>query len=194
MRGSILRILFVLLANISLTACSTMNSSGSDYSQNTEADDGLPAYQHTPYNPEKYAERMPDRINTHEKTIVVDPNVNAWGAYASDGYLVRAGIATAGGKWCDDINRPCRTSVGTFRVQSLGSRDCISKRYPRPNGGGLMPYCMYFNNGMALHGSPDTAVVEDNVSHGCVRMRISDAEWLRYNFVNVGTKVVVKSY
>jgi lipoprotein-anchoring transpeptidase ErfK/SrfK len=27
-----------------------------------------------------------------------------------------------------------------------------------------------------------------------VRMHVSDAEWLRYNFVNVGTKVIVKPY
>lgn len=190
MRGLLRAKLFILsLLGLSLTGCSTMNS-GSDYSYN---DDGLPAYQHTSYDPEKYAARMPETIANKEKTIVVDPNVNAWGAY-SNGNLVKGGIATAGGKWCDDINRPCRTATGSFRVQSLGGRDCISKSYPKPHGGGLMPYCMYFYNGMALHGSPDMAVVEDNISHGCVRMRISDAEWLRYNFANVGTKVVVKSY
>jgi lipoprotein-anchoring transpeptidase ErfK/SrfK len=53
---------------------------------------------------------------------------------------------------------------------------------------------MYFSGGEALHGSPDNTLVEDNISHGCVRLRIADAEWLRYNFVSVGTKVVVKPY
>jgi lipoprotein-anchoring transpeptidase ErfK/SrfK len=45
-----------------------------------------------------------------------------------------------------------------------------------------------------LHGVPDGEVVEGNISHGCVRMHVVDAEWLRYSFVNYGTKVVVKPY
>ena len=57
-----------------------------------------------------------------------------------------------------------------------------------------MPYCMYFNKGEALHGSPDSIVVEDNISHGCVRMRIPDAEWMVTQFAQVGTKVVVLPY
>jgi lipoprotein-anchoring transpeptidase ErfK/SrfK len=142
-----------------------------------------------------YASRIPDRIDTKgQRVVVVDPSVHTWGAYDRDGSLVKAGIATAGGNWCDDINRPCRTSVGSFRINSLGDGQCISRTYPKPNGGGLMPYCMFFSGGQALHGSPDGAVVEANISHGCVRMRIADAEWLRYNFATVGTKVIVRPY
>ncbi len=43
-----------------------------------------------------------------------------------------------------------------------------------------MPYCMFFNGNQGLHGSP--YVMEGNVSHGCVRLSVSDAEWLRFNF------------
>lgn len=57
-----------------------------------------------------------------------------------------------------------------------------------------MPYCMFFHNGQALHGVPPHEVGEGNYSHGCVRMHVADAEWIRYNFADVGTKVVVKSY
>ncbi len=57
-----------------------------------------------------------------------------------------------------------------------------------------MPYCMFFNKDQALHGVPDSEVADANLSHGCVRMHVADAEWLRYNFVNIGTPVVVKSY
>lgn len=146
-----------------------------------------------------YSSRLPATMETAgKKTILVDPNAHAWGAYAADGHLVRAGIATAGGTLCppdaDPNESTCRTGVGTFHVTSLGNGDCYSKKYPRPNGGGLMPFCMYFNNGEALHGSPDSIVVAENVSHGCVRMRIPDAEWMRYNFAQVGTKVVVLPY
>lgn len=148
------------------------------------------------YNNESdYMSRLPSHMDTGgKKVVVVDPNSHVWGAYGVNGELIRAGLATAGGNWCDDINRPCRTAVGTFRIQSMGDGSCKSRTYPRPNGGGLMPYCMFFTSGMALHGSPYPTVIEDNVSHGCVRMRIPDAEWLRYNFANVGTKVVIRPY
>jgi L,D-transpeptidase ErfK/SrfK len=150
------------------------------------------------YYPEDYAARLPQTYNTNgKKMVLVDPKAHAWGAYDSDGKLVRGGIATAGGVQCppEDADEPsCKTGVGTFKITSLGDDGCYSKKYPRPNGGGLMPYCMFFNNGQALHGSPDNIVIEDNVSHGCVRMRIPDAEWMRYNFAQVGTKVVVLPY
>ena len=142
-----------------------------------------------------YESRLPSHINSNgEKVVLVDPNVHAWGAYASNGDLTRAGLASAGANWCPDLGRPCHTHPGTYRVNSLGSPNCVSSMFPIPRGGAPMPYCMYFDRNQALHGSPEGEVVEGNVSHGCVRMHVTDAEWLRYNFVNVGTKVIVKSY
>jgi hypothetical protein len=141
-----------------------------------------------------YGARLPQQIATSERTIVVDPRVHAWGAYDSSGQLVRAGIATAGADYCPDLGHSCRTTVGTFRVFSLGGPDCKSSLFPIPRGGAPMPYCMYFHGGMALHGVADSHLGEGNYSHGCVRMRVSDAEWLRYNFVTTGTKVIVKPY
>lgn len=144
-----------------------------------------------------YAERLPEQENTNgKKLVLVDPNAHAWGAYAEDGHLVRAGIATAGGKVCPpDADEPdCRTGVGQYRITSIKGEDCASKVYPKPTGGGLMPFCMFFHNGQALHGSPDNLLVEDNVSHGCVRMRIPDAEWMVNNFAQVGTTVKVLPY
>lgn len=146
---------------------------------------------------ENYAGRLPQQMPTGgKKVVLVNPNVHAWGAYDSDGRLIRAGIATAGAAQCppDAMHSNCHTGMGTFRITALGDGSCYSKIYPRPHGGGLMPYCMFFNNGQALHGSPDSIVLEQNVSHGCVRMRIPDAEWMRYNFAEVGTKVVVVPY
>ena len=172
-----------------VSVCSLLASCASTHNQ-----------QYYPYQHEflsDYSYRLPENINTNgKKTVLVDPAVHAWGAYAADGHLIRSGIATSGGRICppDADESNCKTSIGTFHITSLGDDRCYSKTYPRPNGGGLMPYCMFFNNGQALHGSPDSIVVDDNVSHGCVRMRIADAEWMRYNFAEVGTKVVVKSY
>jgi lipoprotein-anchoring transpeptidase ErfK/SrfK len=144
--------------------------------------------------PPDYASRIPSSIKTHEKVIVIDPNVHVWGAYNSNGELIRAGLATAGSDWCPDIKRRCHTKAGSFRIASLGSPSCKSSIYPLPHGGAPMPYCMFFNGNQGLHGSPSSVVVEGNLSHGCVRLHIPDAQWIRYNFANVGTKVIVKPY
>ncbi|RDI37207.1 L,D-transpeptidase [Aquicella lusitana] len=136
-----------------------------------------------------------------EKLIVVDPAKFAWGAYDNDGTLIHWGPATGGASWCDDIQDSCRTKSGRFRVYSLGSSSCVSSKFPIPEGGAPMPYCMFFNGGQALHGSPG-GVIPGNVSHGCVRLFVQDAEWLRYDFVEPpvasndyrGTKVIVLPY
>ncbi len=144
---------------------------------------------------------MPSQISPPgEKVIIVNPNIHMWGAYDSSGDLLRSGMATAGGKWCPDIRRGCRTKAGTFRIYTLGSRGCKSSKYPLPRGGAPMPYCMFFNGSQGLHGSPN--VVAGNVSHGCVRLHVEDAAWLRFDFVDGpsrsnnyrGTKVVIIPY
>lgn len=176
-----------VIAFIVLCLFSIMLSSCAQYSG--PSSDGYATQNEPPR--QNYNERLPQTIASNEKTIVVSPRQHVWGAYQS-GTLVKAGLATAGGDWCPDIHRPCHTKVGSFRIQSLGSPNCKSSIYPRPRGGAPMPYCMFFNGNQGLHGSYE--VVEGNVSHGCVRMQVQDAEWMRYNFANVGTRVVVQSY
>lgn len=131
-----------------------------------------------------------------EKVIVVYPREHAWGAYNARGNLIRWGIATAGADDCPDSDGSCRTKVGDFRIYSLGDNTCVSNKY----NDAPMPYCMYFNGGQALHGSSD--IQFSNISHGCVRLHVDDAKWLRYQFVEkpsaanhyLGTKVVIMSY
>lgn len=139
-----------------------------------------------------YASRLAQTSNYGEKVIIINPRKHVWGAYSADGKLLRAGLATAGSSWCPDIHRACRTRSGTFRIYTLGSRSCYSKRYPVGRGGAPMPYCMFFNGHQGLHGSNQLA--EANLSHGCVRISVSDAAWVRFNFATIGTKVVVTSY
>lgn len=165
------------LSVVSLSSCSTYSSKEGGYEQKVSRD---------------YSNRMPSTIATNEKVVIVDPSARAWGAYDKHGTLLRSGLATSGSSYCPDLDRSCRTSVGTFRIYSLGTPECKSHKFPLPRGGAPMPYCMFFNGGQGLHGSYE--VVDGNVSHGCVRMHVDDAKWLRYNFASVGTKVVVKSY
>ncbi len=135
-----------------------------------------------------------------QKKIIVDPQIHMWAAYDEDGKKVKSGMATAGANYCPDIGRSCRTKVGTHRIESLGDASCKSRKYPLPRGGAPMPYCMFFNNGQALHAS--NAVVAANRSHGCVRLHKKDARWIRFNFAEeptkaneqMGTLVIIKPY
>jgi lipoprotein-anchoring transpeptidase ErfK/SrfK len=47
-------------------------------------------------------------------------------------------------------------------------------------------------SGVGIHGTPDDASIGYSASHGCIRMHISDAEWL-FNHVNIGTTVFIVS-
>jgi lipoprotein-anchoring transpeptidase ErfK/SrfK len=47
-------------------------------------------------------------------------------------------------------------------------------------------------SGVGIHGTPDDASIGYSASHGCVRMHISDAEWL-FNHVGIGTTVFIVS-
>jgi lipoprotein-anchoring transpeptidase ErfK/SrfK len=44
--------------------------------------------------------------------------------------------------------------------------------------------------GVGIHGTPDSASIGYSASHGCIRMHISDAEWL-FQRVKLGTPVVI---
>ena len=46
--------------------------------------------------------------------------------------------------------------------------------------------------GVGMHGTPDAASIGYSASHGCIRMRIPEAEWL-FNRVGVGTPVFIVS-
>lgn len=135
-----------------------------------------------------------------EKLIIVDPREHVWGAYNPHGRLMRWGIATAGSDYCSDLGHSCRTKSGIFRIHSLGNSDCISSKFPMETGGAPMPYCMYFNGSQALHGSSE--VEYGNISHGCIRIHIDDAKWLRFHFVEgpipqnhyLGTKIIIGEY
>jgi len=45
-------------------------------------------------------------------------------------------------------------------------------------------------SGVGIHGTPDDASIGYSASHGCIRMHISDAEWL-FNHVTIGTTVFI---
>lgn len=125
-------------------------------------------------------------------TFVFYPGQLKWVAINNNGTVIKSGKASGGSKYCRDIKRACRTPTGTYHVISEGGPDCRSSRYPVGRGGAKMPYCMFFSRYYAIHGSYD--LPNYNASHGCIRVRPTDAKWLQQNFVQIGTTVVVKPY
>jgi len=127
-----------------------------------------------------------------QRTIVVEPNDFAWGAYDEYGNLVYWGPMSGGKNWCADVGERCKTVSGEFEVYRKGSAGCKSRKF----NGAPMPYCMFFKGGFALHAS--ASVPGYHASHGCVRIYKSDARWLNKNFVLMpedgGTSVIINSY
>ena len=125
----------------------------------------------------------------------------AWAAYDQDGELLWWGPISSGLEKCPNVRGGCSTPSGSFRIVRKQEIDCISTVFPRrangDDGGALMPYCMHFFRGYALHGSYD--VPGYNASHGCIRMFIEDARWLNEEFIDLpgggmkGTRVVIDS-
>lgn len=134
-----------------------------------------------------------------EKTIFVNQKQLAWGAYDENGELIWWGPLSSGSGKCSESLGGCKTPTGSFRVIRKQDIDCISTAFPiradGNNGGAIMPFCMHFLRGFALHGSEVIPGFRD--SHGCVRMFIEDAQWLNEEFVDVpgegvkGTRVVI---
>lgn len=128
-----------------------------------------------------------------QKLFIFDPKAAAWAAYDANGNRVMTGSGSGGKDFCEDVQQPCRTVTGTFRVYNKRGVNCLSGEYPvETEGGAKMPYCMYFFRGYTIHAGYDVPTY--NTSHGCIRVLPSAAKWLNEQFISVGTKVIVLSY
>ncbi|HZB24335.1 MAG TPA: L,D-transpeptidase/peptidoglycan binding protein [Gaiellaceae bacterium] len=127
--------------------------------------------------------------------IVIRRESNALHLYER-GRLVRTlGVAT--GTW------EYPTPLGTFEIVDMQRNpawyppdsDWAEGLEPIPPGPGnpLGTRWMGLNvYGVGIHGTPDAASIGYSASHGCIRMRIPDAEWL-FERVRFGTTVVIVS-
>ncbi len=138
-------------------------------------------------------EKLPHHIDPPgENVFIFSPKQLAWTAYDKYGYEVAHGVGNGGADFCDEINEPCRTPIGHFKITRKGSSKCKSSQFPVGVGGSPMPYCMFFKNGCAIHGSP--YVSPNNTSHGCIRVLTPAAKWLYKHFLKHGTTVIVLPY
>jgi hypothetical protein len=123
--------------------------------------------------------------------FIFNPRALAWAFYDSNGNLLKIGKASGGSNYCHDLQQNCHTPTGTFRVYLKQGANCKSKLFPLGKGGAPMPYCSYFYDGYAVHGSYD--VRNYNASHGCIRIYPSDAKWLQ-SMMPLGSIVIVMPY
>ncbi len=136
---------------------------------------------------------LPKQISAlGRRVFVFSPRLRKWAAYDSLGYRVAYGRANGGSGYCRDLGRPCLTPQGSFKVFRKGTIGCKSSKFPLPFGGAAMPYCMFFQGGNAIHGSP--YVSNRNTSHGCIRVTTVAAKWLHRYFIQHGTRVLVLPY
>jgi L,D-transpeptidase ErfK/SrfK len=130
-----------------------------------------------------------------EKVIIFDPQLLAWGVYGADGRLVRWGPAVGGRAYCPDIERGCRTRTGVTTIRAKRGPYARSNKYPvgcQGSGCAPVPFFMEFFPGYGFHASKE--VPGYHASHGCVRMYYDDAKWLSEEFIEVGTKAIIRDY
>lgn len=112
-----------------------------------------------------------------EKWIEVDLSSQTLTAYAGGTPVYSAVVSTG-------LPRT-PTVTGDYRIYAkYRSAPMSGPGYYLPN----VPYIMYFYRGYALHGTYWHNNFGQPMSHGCVNLRTSDAEWL-YNWAPVGTLV-----
>lgn len=79
------------------------------------------------------------------------------------------------------------TRLGTFAVQTKYQSTRMSgPGYDVPD----VPYTMYYDGGMAIHGAYWHNRFGTPVSHGCTNVAVNHAKWL-FEWASVGTPVVV---
>ncbi|MEB3281324.1 MAG: L,D-transpeptidase [Lyngbya sp.] len=83
--------------------------------------------------------------------------------------------------------RSTPTRTGTFKIYT-------KYRETRMTGPGYdvpdVPYTMYYDGGMAIHGAYWHNLFGTPVSHGCTNVAVNHAKWL-FEWASVGTPVVV---
>ncbi len=111
----------------------------------------------------------------------IDVDLSQQRVYAYEGDIVVNSFVVSTGTW------QTPTVTGKYKVWiKLLSTSMSGPGYYVPD----VPYVMYFYKGYGLHGTYWHNNFGTPMSHGCVNLTVSDAQWL-YNFSSVGTVVNV---
>lgn len=111
----------------------------------------------------------------------IDINLSQQRLYAYEGESLVNSFIVSTGTW------QTPTVTGTYNIWvKLKSASMSGPGYYLPD----VPYIMYFYKDYGIHGTYWHNNFGTPMSHGCVNLTISDAEWV-YNFTKVGTVVNV---
>ncbi|MFZ5881194.1 MAG: L,D-transpeptidase family protein [Chloroflexota bacterium] len=111
----------------------------------------------------------------------IDVNLSQQRVYAYEGDTIVNSFLASTGTW------QTPTVTGTFKIWiKLRSTTMSGPGYYLTN----VPYTMYFHGGYGIHGTYWHNNFGTPMSHGCVNLRTSDAEWLFY-WASEGTIVHV---
>jgi lipoprotein-anchoring transpeptidase ErfK/SrfK len=111
----------------------------------------------------------------------IDVNLSTQSVYAYEGGTVVNSFVVSTGTWIHP------TVTGKYKIyMKLSSGNMSGPGYFLPD----VPYIMYFYKSYGLHGTYWHNNFGTPMSHGCVNLRTSDAEWL-YHWASVGTVVNV---
>jgi len=123
-------------------------------------------------------------IITTDKLITVDTTkqrLYAWeGGRIQQEFIVSTGM------------RYTPTVKGTFKIWRKVPMQDMRGSYPpyEPYHIKNVPHVMFFYGAYAIHGTHWHNKFGTRASHGCVNLKLADAEWL-YNWANMGTRVAV---
>ncbi|MBE9225793.1 L,D-transpeptidase [Phormidium sp. LEGE 05292] len=125
------------------------------------------------------AERIATLQQSEERWIEVDLSQQKLIAWEGSKKVYRLNVSTG--------KSATPTITGTFTVQSKH----VSGRMRGPDYNvPYVPYIMYFSGGYAIHGAYWHNRFGTPVSHGCVNLRVSEAEKV-FRWASVGTPVIV---
>jgi len=123
-------------------------------------------------------------IYTTDKLITVDTGSQK--LYAWEGGQVQKEFTVSTGM------RYTPTVKGSFKIRRKVDIQDMKGSYPpyEPYYIKNVPHVMYFYGAYAIHGTFWHNSFGYRASHGCVNLRLADAEWL-YNWAQTGTRVEV---
>jgi len=114
------------------------------------------------------------------RRFVVDLSEQMLYAYEGDTMVRSTLVSTGLPQW--------PTVTGTYYIYlKYRSQRMRGPGYDLPN----VPYVMYFYKGYGLHGTYWHNNFGSPMSHGCVNMPTSEAEWA-FNWASIGTPVTVQ--
>ncbi|NCC33394.1 MAG: murein L,D-transpeptidase [Chloroflexia bacterium] len=133
--------------------------------------------------------QMPGTLTWHpaiwERRIEVNLSEQWLSAYEGNLLVFRAPVATGR----DGFNTPVGEYAIYLKYPMQTMADCLGGEcWEVPN----IPWVQYVVGGVALHGSywHDNHGTGIRASHGCINLRIDDAQWL-YGWADLGTRVII---